>query len=49
MKIRIKGNTVRYRLSKMEVAALAENGILKEADPIYKWHFIIRHTANRTA
>ena len=30
MKIRIKGNTVRYRLSKMEVAALAEHGIPKE-------------------
>lgn len=30
MKIRIKGNTVRYRLSKPEVAALAEEGILEE-------------------
>ena len=35
MKIRIKGNSVRYRLSKMEVAALAENGILEE-----QTHFI---------
>lgn len=30
MKIRIKGNTVRYRLSKPEVALLAENGLLEE-------------------
>ena len=30
MKIRIKGNTVRYRLSKTEVTMLAENGLLKE-------------------
>ena len=30
MKIRIKGNTVRYRLSKTEVTALAENGKLEE-------------------
>lgn len=30
MKIRIKGNTVRYRLSKPEVATLAEEGELEE-------------------
>jgi hypothetical protein len=30
MKIRIKANTVRYRLSKSEVAKLAEKGILEE-------------------
>ena len=30
MKIRIKGNTVRYRLSKTEVKALAKNGMLEE-------------------
>ncbi len=30
MKIRIKGNTVRYRLSKTEVTTLAENGVLEE-------------------
>lgn len=30
MKIRIKGNTLRYRLSKTEVAALAENGMIEE-------------------
>jgi len=30
MKIRIKSNTVRYRLSKTEVAALAEKGMLEE-------------------
>lgn len=30
MKIRIKGNTVRYRLSKTEVALLAKNGLLQE-------------------
>lgn len=30
MKIRIKGNTVRYRLSKTEVATLAEEGRLEE-------------------
>lgn len=30
MKIRIKGNTVRYRLSKTEVKELANNGMLEE-------------------
>lgn len=30
MKIRIKGNTVRYRLSKSEVVTLAEEGVLEE-------------------
>lgn len=30
MKIRIKGNTVRYRLSKTEVATLAQTGELEE-------------------
>ena len=30
MKIRIKGNTVRYRLSKKEVSELAESGIVEE-------------------
>lgn len=30
MKIRIKGNSVRFRLSKSEVASLAENGYLEE-------------------
>lgn len=30
MKIRIKGNTIRYRLTKTEVAALSESGLLEE-------------------
>ena len=30
MKIRIKGNTIRYRLTKTEVAALADKGVLEE-------------------
>ncbi|MET0572259.1 MAG: hypothetical protein ABWZ79_12595 [Pedobacter agri] len=30
MKIRIKGNSVRYRLTKSEVGALAEKGVLEE-------------------
>ncbi|PIB22806.1 DUF7009 family protein [Maribacter sp. 4G9] len=40
MKIRIKGNTVRYRLTKSEVETLAQTGYYKEETPFGKRTFV---------
>ncbi len=40
MKIRIKGNSIRYRLSKSEVAKLAETGYLEEQTLFPKNKFV---------
>lgn len=40
MKIRIKGNSIRYRLSKSEVTKLAETGYLEEQTQFPKNRFV---------
>jgi hypothetical protein len=40
MKIRIKGNTVRYRLTKSEVETLAQTGYYKEETPFGERTFV---------
>lgn len=48
MKIRIKGNSIRYRLDKMDIQALKENGRVEEQTQIgtQHLHFCVRIREN---
>ena len=52
MKLRIKGNSIRLRVSRSDLAALAENGIIESAihfadNPAAMWSYgIVQHSAS---
>lgn len=51
MKIRIKGNAVRYRLTKKDVAALSDNGVIEESTqfPTGRFYYALKVKADINA
>ena len=51
MKLRIRGNTIRLRISRSDLAALTESGTIESAihfadNPAAKWSYGIQHSAS---